>query len=96
MCGTVYDGNRGPLTVNGGPYWLTCNVTVPAGQALTIQAGVEIQFHQGLRITSEGATSGDGTSSRITIYSNNENQNFPTAIVDGEMTISNGGQLILD
>jgi hypothetical protein len=96
LCGTVYDGYGGPLTVSGGPYWLTCNVTVPSGQTLTIQAGVEIQFHQGLRITSTGTTNADGSSSRITIYSNNETQDFPTAIVDGEMIISNGGELILD
>lgn len=96
LCGNVYDGSGGPLTVSGGPYWLTCNVTVPAGQVLTIQAGVEIQFHQGLRITSTGTTNADGSSSRITVYSNNEGQNYPTALMDGEMVISNGGALILD
>ncbi len=96
LCGTVYDGLGGPLTVSGGPYWVTCNVTVPAGRTLTIHAGVEIQFHQGLRITSSGTTSGDGSISRIILYSNNANRNFPTAFVDGEMIIRNGGQLILD
>lgn len=75
---------------------ITCNISVPSGQSLTIQAEVEIQFHQGVRIISMGTTSADGNSNRITIYSNNEGQNYPTAIVDGEMIINNGGQLILD
>lgn len=96
LCGTVYDGSGGPLTVSSGPYWLTCNITVPADQTLTIQAGVEIQFQQGTNITSLGTVNADGISSRINIYSNNEAQNFPTAIVDGEMIINNGGELILD
>lgn len=96
LCGTVYDGYGGPLTVSGGPYWITCNISVPSGQSLTIQAEVEIQFHQGVRIISMGTTTADGNSNRITIYSNNEGQNYPTAIVDGEMIINNGGQLILD
>jgi hypothetical protein len=96
LCGNVYDGAGGPLTESGGPYWVTCNVTVPAGTALTIQAGVEIQFDPGLRIKSDGYTSGDGSASRIVIYSNNDDRNFPTAIVDGDLVIQNGGELILD
>jgi len=97
LCGNVWDGSGGPLTVAGGPYWVTCNVTVPAGRTLTIQAGVEIQFDQGGRkITSVGNTNADGSTTRITIYSNNEVKNFPTATVDGELIIQNGGELILD
>ncbi len=97
LCGNVWDGAGGPLTVAGGPYWVTCNVTVPAGRILTIQAGVEIQFDQGGRkITSIGNTNADGSTARITICSNNEDKNFPTATVDGELVIRNGGELILD
>ena len=96
LCGSVYDGSGGPLTVNGGPYWITCNVTVPAGRTLTIQAGVEIQFQRGLQIRSDGYTTANGSTSRIMIYSNNDDSNFPTATVDGELVIENGGQLILD
>ncbi len=96
LCGDVYNGSGGPLTVSGGPYWLTCNVTVPAGQTLTINAGVEIQFDQGGRtIKSFGTTSGDGESSRIDIYSNNETNNFPSITVDGLLSVNNGGELIL-
>ncbi len=96
LCGNVYDGSGGPLTAAAGPYWVTCNVTVPVGQVLTIQAGAEIQFHQGTRITSAGTTNGDGSSGRINLYSNNEAQNYPAAFIDGGMVISSGGALILD
>lgn len=96
LCGNVSDGSGGPLTVADGPYWVTCNVTVPAGQTLTIQPGVEIQFDQGGRkITSVGNTNADGSTARITIYSNNEDKNFPTATVEGELVIQDGGELIL-
>jgi hypothetical protein len=94
LCGNVYDGNGGPLTSSAGPYWVTCNVTVPAGQTLTIQPGVEIQFHQGLKITSSGTANADGSTSRIDLYSNNPSASLPSAIVDGPLEISNGGELI--
>ncbi len=97
LCGTVYNGSGGPLTVSGGPYWVTCNVTVPSYQSLTIDAGVEIQFDQGGRkIISYGTTTADGTSSRISIYSNNETNNYPGMTVDGPLTISSGGELVFD
>jgi hypothetical protein len=96
LCGSVYDGAGGPLTVSGGPYWITCNVTVPAGKTLTIQAGVEIQFHRGLRIQSDGYAIAQGSTAQIAIYSNNPGKNFPTATVGGELIIQNGGVLILD
>ena len=97
LCGNVYNGNSGPLTVSGGPYWVTCNVIVPAGQTLTIEPGTEIQFEQGgLKITSFGTTSGNGETSRMVIYSNNEAKKFPTATIDGLLTISNGGELLLE
>ena len=94
LCGNVYDGAGGPLTVSGGPYWVTCDVAVPSGETLTIQAGVEIQFQQGLRIVSDGYAIADGSTSRITIYSNNQEKNFPTATVDNQLIIRSGGQLI--
>lgn len=95
LCGNVYDGYGGPLTVANGPYWLTCNVTVPAGQTLTIEPGVEIQCDPGLQITSQGTATADGSVTRITIYSNNDAANFPTATVDGPLQIRDGGILVL-
>jgi len=96
LCGNIYDGAGGPLTANGGPYWVTCNVAVPAGRTLTIQPGVEIQFNPGLRIKSYGYAKADGRSGRITIYSNNHDINFPTATMYNELIILNGGELIFN
>jgi hypothetical protein len=96
LCGNVYDGSGGPLTVGTGPYWAACNVTVPAGRVLSIEPGVEIQFNPGLKITSMGTTNADGSTQRIDLYSNNKVAQFPSAIVDGEMRIENGGELLLN
>lgn len=96
LCGNVSDGAGGPLTVSAGPYWVTCNLTVPSGSNLTINPGVEVQLEPGLNITSYGSTTGDGTINRINIYSNNEGKNFPGAIVDGPLLIGSGGVLTLD
>lgn len=96
LCGTKYDGNGGPLTVAGGPYWVSCNVTVPVGQTLTINPGVEIQFKMLTKISSGGSTGTvdvDGTSSRVLMYSNNPSLGYPTIKVDSEILITNGGGL---
>lgn len=97
LCGNVYDGSGGPLTVANGPYWVTCNVTVPVSQTLTIEAGVEIQFDPGRKITSSGTTNADGTAQQILIYSNNQAINpLPTMTVDGPLQMFNGGDLLMD
>jgi hypothetical protein len=93
LCGDVYDGRGGPLTAAGGPYWVTCNVTVPAGQTLTIDPGVEIQFHQGTTITSNGTTTVDGGTDRVLVYSNNQGLEYPSIKVDAQMVVENGGEL---
>ena len=96
LCGNVYDGSGGPLTAGGGPYWITCTVTIPAGRTLTISAGTEIQFEQGTKIISSGTTNADGSTSSITLYSNNESRGFPTMIVNKEIVIQNGGGIRLE
>jgi len=96
LCGNVWDGYGGPLTVANGPYWVTCNVTVPASLTLTIEAGVEIQFDPGRKITSSGTTNADGTAKQILIYSNNQAITpLPTMTVDGPLQMFNGGDLIM-
>ncbi len=93
LCGNVYDGSGGPLTAAGGPYWVTCDVAVPAGQTLTVNAGVEIQFHLGTKITSSGSLNADGSTSRIQLYSNSQTLGFPSIKVNSQLQIANGGQL---
>lgn len=93
LCGNIYDGNGGPLTSNDGPYWVTCTVTVPAGQNLTIQAGVEIQFNFDNKITSNGFMNADGSTNRILLYSNR--MGFPSLKIDKKLQLKNGGQLLM-
>jgi hypothetical protein len=94
LCGNVYDGSGGPLTIAGGPYWVTCNVTVPSGQVLSINPGVEIQFEQGAKITSSGQTNANGSTGRIHLYSNDLSLGFPSIKVDSQIRITNGGELL--
>lgn len=70
------------------PTWFFCNSP--------IQAGVEIQFHRGLRIKSIGLTAADRGTSQITLYSNNEDKNFPTTKMNRELIIQNWGERLLD
>lgn len=93
LCGNVYDGSGGPLTTSGGPYWVTCTVTVPSGQTLTIQPGVEIQFKHDNKITVTGALNADGTTSRIFMFSNASGN--PSMKIDKQMKLMNGGQILL-
>jgi galactitol-specific phosphotransferase system IIB component len=89
--GAVYDGNGGPLTLSEGPYWVTGDVIVPAGEILTIQPGVEIQFKHDHKITVDGTLNADGSSQRILLFSNT--LGFPSLKIDGQMQFTNGGQL---
>lgn len=47
VSGTVYDGSGGPWTLAGSPYRVTGDVTVPAGQTLTVEPGVVVKFNWG-------------------------------------------------
>ncbi|MCX6926464.1 MAG: hypothetical protein NT154_25135 [Verrucomicrobia bacterium] len=60
VCGDV----SGTWTTSGNPYIATCDLTVPAGQTLTLQPGVTLIMGQGLKMTVEGVITavGSGTS----------------------------------
>ena len=70
--GDIFDGNQGPLTQHDGPYWVIGDITVPAGEHLTVEPGAQIQFKQNYRLTVEGTLSANGLQQDIQIYSNDE------------------------
>ena len=58
-----------PCAINydDGPYWATTDVTVPAEQTLTVEAGTEIQFKPGVSI--KGKLNANGRDGPIRLYS---------------------------
>jgi parallel beta-helix repeat protein len=71
VSGIVYDGAGGPWTLVGSPYIVVGEITVPQGQILTIEPGVEVKFDGFYRISVEGNLSAIGTqNNRVNITSN--------------------------
>jgi hypothetical protein len=93
LSGSVNDGSGGPLTVSGGPYWVTGDVTVPFGNRLTVQSGAEIQFKHDRKMTATGDMNIDGRSGQVLLFSNSTN--FPSLKIRGQLRLRNGGQLYL-
>ena len=66
-------GSTGPLDFDDGPYWATTDITVPAGQTLTVEAGTEIQFVPGVSI--KGKLNANGLNGPIRLYSSCSTKN---------------------
>jgi flagellar hook assembly protein FlgD len=69
---TPVSGNvSGTWNLAGSPYIVTGNVTIQAGNTLTIEPGVDVKFNSQKRMTVDGTIDAEGTSgSRITFTSN--------------------------
>jgi hypothetical protein len=69
----VNGDQSGTWTAAGSPYVATGNVTVPAGESLTIEPGVEVRFSPGTGLSVHGVLTADGTESgKITFTTNEE------------------------
>jgi parallel beta-helix repeat protein len=72
VSGAQYDGAGGPWNITGSPYIIVGDVTVPLGENLTIDPGVQVRFDGHYRITVDGRLHAVGTAvSRISMTSNN-------------------------
>jgi parallel beta-helix repeat protein len=71
VSGIQYDGAGGPWNSTGNPYIVVGDVTIPIGQTLTINPGVEVRFDGYYRISVDGTIKVVGTEAdRVTITSN--------------------------
>ncbi len=61
ISGPIYDGSGGPL-VSGTVYMVTGNISVPAGETLTVQDDVIVKFHAGRNLAVDGTLLVNGLS----------------------------------
>lgn len=74
VSGTVYDGAGGPWTIAGSPYIILDDVNVPAGENLTIEAGVTVRVDGYTAIYVDGNLTAMGDElNRIVMTSNETN-----------------------
>jgi predicted outer membrane repeat protein len=70
---TEVSGNQsGTWDISGSPYIVTGDVTVPAGETLNIQAGVEVRASGHYKITVYGSIIASGTESQHILFTGNE------------------------
>jgi hypothetical protein len=78
---TILSGNiSGTWSPSGNPYIISDNATVPSGQSLTIQPGVEVWIGTGLSLTINGGIQAIGNSSQRITFRPPVNSQFWNAI----------------
>lgn len=91
LCGAVYNGHKGPLTLNSRDYYIRCGITVPSGQTLTIDPSVDLVFLNDSKATSNGTLNANGAAGQIRFVSEqdrNKGMEFT-----GQLRLQNGGQI---
>jgi len=91
LCGNVYNGYKGPLTLNSRDYYIRCDITVPAGDTLTIDPGVELIFMNNSKVGSYGTLNANGATGQIRFLS--EQHRDKGMKFTGQLRIMNGGQI---
>lgn len=91
LCGNVYNGYKGPLTLNSRDCYIRCDITVPTGETLTINPGVELVFLNDSKVTSYGTLNANGATGQTTFVSE---KNIGKGMkFTGQLRIMNGGQI---
>lgn len=70
VCGTLAGNTRWTLAQS--PYTVTCDVIIPKGSTLTIDAGVQVLFAGGTGLTVNGQIHARGTSGQRIIFTRNQ------------------------
>jgi len=91
VSGIQYDGSGGPWNLTGSPYTVIGDVTVPTGETLTIEPGVQVKFDGYYRIIADGNLTAVGLdTSRIIMTSN---MPFPSPGDWGSIKINSTGRV---
>lgn len=91
LCGSVYNGFKGPLSLNSRDYYIRCDIAVPTGQTLTIDPHVDLAFLNNSKVTSHGTLNANGTTGQIRFVS--EEDSNKGIEFTGQIRITNGGQI---
>lgn len=91
LCGNVYDGFKGPLSLKSRDHYIRCGITVPAGQTLTIDPSVDLVFLNDSKVTSHGILNANGATGQIRFVS--EQDSGKGMEFTGQLRVMNGGQI---
>ncbi|MHC4478757.1 MAG: hypothetical protein ACYTEL_24250 [Planctomycetota bacterium] len=91
LCGNVYDGFKGPLSLESRDHYIRCDITVPAGQTLTVDPSVDLVFLNDSKVTSYGTLNANGATGQIRFVS--ELDSGKGMEFTGQIRITGGGQI---